>query len=123
MVKPSGSTTLRKGDVVSIIGHNEDEEFLNFIFNGNADVRKTPHFYHGDIILDGKLKMTEVARDYNLVITSLEKPLTLNEFLSYQLGGFPMAGDRFTLIDIRLYVQETQEDKITKIGYEKLDSI
>ena len=83
-------------------------------------------FYHPSnsrIILDGKLKMTEVARDYNLVITTLEKPLTLNEFLSYQLGGFPVVGDRFTLIDIRLYVQETQEDKITKIGYEKLDSI
>jgi len=123
MVKPNGGTTLRKGDVVSIIGHNEDEEFLNFIFNGNANVRKTPHFYHGDIILDGKLKMTEVSRDYSLIITSLEKPLTLNEFLSYQLGGFPTAGDRLTIIDIRLYVKETQEDKITKIGYEKLDSI
>ena len=52
------SFSLEQGDVVSIIGHNEDEEFLNFIFNGNANVRKTPHFYHGDIILDGKLKMT-----------------------------------------------------------------
>ncbi len=123
MIKPSGNTCLVKGDIISIIGHSEDEEFLNLIFNGDTAVKKVPHFYHGDILLDGKLKMPEVAKNYGIIITSLEKNLTLNEFLNYQLGGFPAIGDRFTIIDCRLYVSEVQEDIITKIGYEKISSL
>lgn len=122
MLKPSANRTIKKGDIISIIGHADDELFLNAIFNGDAPL-KEPHNYVGDIILNGSLPMPEVAEKYGLVITSLESELTLAEFMNYQLGGFPQVGDRITIIDCRLTVCELNGDQIAKVGFEKLDFV
>ena len=122
MFKPSANRTIKKGDIISIIGHADDELFLNSIFSGETPIKES-HYYSGDIILSGNLTMPEVADKYDLIITSLEKELTLAEFMNYQLGGFPQVGDRITIVDIRLTVYELQGDNISKVGFEKLNLI
>ncbi|MGN1392654.1 MAG: potassium/proton antiporter [Succinivibrionaceae bacterium] len=123
MMKPHSNITLQKGDIISIVGHAEDEPLLNSIFSGNTPIKKVPYFYNGDIILNGNIPMPEISKNYDMIITSLEKELTLSEFMNYQIGGYPQVGDRVTIIDSRLTVFEIQGDIITKIGYEKLESM
>lgn len=120
MFKPSANRKIKKGDIVSIIGHADDELFLNSVFNGDTSL-KEPHFYNGDIILNGSLSMPEIAKKYGLVITTLESDLDLSEFMNFHLGGFPQVGDRLTIIDCRLTIFEINGDRIEKVGFEKVD--
>lgn len=123
MIKPHSGITLRKGDIISIIGHADDEPLLNSIFAGNFPIKKRTRNYNGDIILNGNVPMPEIAEKYNMIITSTEKELTLSEFMNYHLGGFPQVGDRITIIDCRLTICELQGDTVSKVGFEKLQSV
>ncbi len=121
MIKASQNRTLKKGDIISIIGHTNDEPFLNAIFSGKAPIKKAVP-YQGDIILNGSLNMEEVSQKYGLTITHSEKELNLSEFVTYQIGGFPQIGDRITILDTRLVVYGMEGDSISKIGLEKLET-
>lgn len=122
MLKPSASHSIKKGDIISVIGHAEDELFLNSIFNGDAPL-KEHHNYIGDIILSGNALMPEIAEKYDIALTPLEKELTLAEFMNFQLGGFPQVGDRVIIIDCRFTVCELNGDHIAKVGFDKLNII
>ena len=123
VIHPVSKLRLKKGDIISIIGHSDDELLLNAIFNGETPIRKNHYQYFGDILLSGELNMTEVAEKYGLIITSRESELTLADFMSYHLGGIPTVGERLTIIDCRFTVCEVFGAQIVKVGYEKLDDI
>ncbi len=122
-IYPESKLRLKKGDVISIIGHSDDELLLNTIFNGDTPIRKVHHPYHGDIILSGSVNMKEISDSYGLIITSKEEELTLGDFISYHLGGIPAPGDRLTVIDCRFTVCEVVGAQVMKVGFEKIEDV
>ena len=122
ILHPVSRLKLKKGDIISIIGHSDDELLLNAIFNGDTPVKKVHYPYNGDILLSGEANMTEIAEKYDLVITSKEQDLNLGDFLSYHLGGIPTVGERLTVIDCRFTICEVFGSQIIKVGFEKLEN-
>ena len=122
ILHPVSRMKLKKGDIISIIGHSDDELLLNTIFNSDTPIKKVHYPYSGDILLSGEADMTEIAEKYGLVITSKEQLLTLGDFLSYHLGGIPTVGDRLTVIDCRFTICEVFGSQIIKVGFEKLEN-
>ncbi len=115
MLKAQGDTRLEKDDIVSIIGHDSDERLLNSVFSQERTPKK-PGRYHGRIVLDGSLKITDLEQKYQIELTSFERTMTLAEFMSYHIGGFPQIGDSISLITIRLTVVELNGDTISRVG-------
>ena len=115
MLKTHGDTKLQHDDIISVIGHENDEPLLNAIFS--QDKRpKPPARYQGDIILNGSEKMVELKKTYDLELTSFESGLTLSEFMDYHIGGFPQVGDALSLINVKLTVAELQGDRVSRVG-------
>ncbi len=119
MLKTHGDTKLQHDDIISVIGHEEDEPLLNSIFSQNKKP-KPPSRYQGDILLNGSVKMTELMENYGLECTSFEQTLTLSEFMDYHIGGYPQVGDSLSLINVKLTVAELQGDKVGKVGLSKI---
>ena len=115
MLKASGDTKLLRDDIVSIIGTAHDEMLLNSIFS-HAQSLKNPKLYKGDIILSGSMTMLDVQKLYQVELTSFEKSMSLDEFMSYHIGGFAQVGDVLGLINIELIVVEMSGDSVTRIG-------
>lgn len=119
MLKIHGDTKLQSDDIISVIGHENDEPLLNAIFSQDKKP-KQPARYQGDILINGSVKITEMMETYGLEATSFEQTLTLAEFMDYHIGGFPQVGDALNLINIKLTVAELQGDKVSKVGLSKI---
>lgn len=115
MLKAHGDTRLLRDDIISIIGHDSDEGQLNAIFSQEKAPKK-PDRYRGDIILQGSLKMVDLAKTYDMELTSFEKTMNLADFMSYHIGGFPQVGDEIDLIHISLTVVELNGDLVSRVG-------
>ncbi len=118
MLKAHGDTKLQKDDIVSVIGHESDEVLLNSVF-AQEKAPKKPDRYRGDIVLNGSVKMSELAASYDMELTSFEKSMNLSDFMSYHIGGFPQVGDKVSLINLSLTVVELQGDVVSKGGLTK----
>lgn len=119
MLKTHGDTVLNRGDILSVIGHENDEPFLNAIFSAEKKP-KQPATYTGKEILKGEVAMAELKKIYDLELTSFESSLTLSEFMDYHIGGFPQEGDSLELINCMFTVVSLQGDKVKEVGYSKL---
>ena len=60
--------------------------------------------------------MVELGEQYGFELTTYEKTLTLGDFMSYHIGGYPQPGDRVNLIKISLVVVDLEGDKIRRAG-------
>ena len=119
ILKAHGDLKLKLGDIVSVIGHGTDEVLFNSVFSQD----KPPKYcerYNGDIILDGNEPMSELAKAYDIELTSFEEDMTLSEFVDYHIGGFAQAGESVSFINVRLTVIEQSGDKVSKVGLTKL---
>lgn len=119
ILKAQGDLQLKRGDIVSVIGHSTDEILFNSVFAQD----KPPKYlerYTGDIILNGSEKMSELSKAYGIELTSFEEDMNLSEFMDYHIGGFAETGESISLIDVRLTVVEMSGDKVNKVGLTKL---
>ena len=119
ILKAQGDLLLKRGDIVSVIGHSTDEVLFNSVFAQD----KPPKYlerYTGDIILNGSEKMNELSKAYGIELTSFEEDMNLSEFMDYHIGGFAETGESISLIDVRLTVVEMSGDKVNKVGLTKL---
>ena len=115
MVKTVGNTVLRHGDILSIIGTDNDEPLLNSMFSKNITA-KQKLTYNGDKIFDGSVKMSDLADKYRIELTEYEKGLNVSEFMSYHIGGFAQIGDMVNLINVVLVVVSLNGDEIASVG-------
>ncbi|MCR5083944.1 MAG: potassium/proton antiporter [Succinivibrionaceae bacterium] len=115
MLKATGDSRLEKEDIVSIIGHDADEPLLNSIFSQDRP-QKRPLPYKGDAIYKGATLMRDLRRDLGLELTSFETGMSLSEFMSYHIGGFPQLGDSVDLMTVKFTVVELEGDLVSKAG-------
>ena len=115
LVKCHGDITLKLGDILSIIGTDADEPMLNALFSRACRVKNSPQ-YNGDKIYDASSSMLSLSEQFNFELTSYEKTLTLGDFMSFHIGGYPQPGDIVNLIKVTFVVVKLEGDKISKVG-------
>ncbi|QJQ96225.1 MULTISPECIES: potassium/proton antiporter [Halomonadaceae] len=115
MLHPKGSTRLRLGDVLCVIGRTGDLPALNRLFNGDATLKHERAFF-GTFTLEGDAFMSDVAAAYGLTLSPGEQGMTLSEFVSLRVGGHPVVGDDVGWHGIHWVVSEMEGNRVTKVG-------
>ncbi|WP_075879372.1 potassium/proton antiporter [Vreelandella massiliensis] len=115
MLHPKGSTRLRLGDVICVIGRTEDLPALNRLFNGDARLKQERAFF-GTFTLDGSARMQDIAQAYGLTLSQGEQDMTLEEFIALRVGGHPVVGDDIDWHGIHWVVSDMEGGKITRVG-------
>ncbi|MCL5425902.1 MAG: potassium/proton antiporter, partial [Gammaproteobacteria bacterium] len=115
MLHPKGSTRLKLGDVICVIGRSTDLNALNRLFNGDAKLKQERAFF-GTFTLDGTAQMQDVAQAYGLTLSPGEQNITLAEFMAMRVGGHPVLGDDVDWHGIHWVVSDMEGGKITRVG-------
>ncbi|MBD3896766.1 potassium/proton antiporter [Halomonas sp. ML-15] len=115
MLHPKGSTLLKIGDVICVIGRNEDLASLNRLFSGDAKLKKEKEFF-GPFTLDADVRLGEVASAYGISVTPGEEEMILGDFISMRVGGHPVIGDDVAWHGIHWVVSEVKGDKVVRVG-------
>ncbi len=115
MLHPKGSTRLKVGDVICVIGRSHDLPALNRLFSGNAKLKQERAFF-GTFTFDGDALMRDIAAVYGLTLSPGESEMTLAEFVSLRVGGHPVVGDDVDWHGIHWVVSEMDGNRITRVG-------
>lgn len=115
MLHPKGSTRLSQGDVICVIGRDDDLPALNRLFNGEAKLKQQRAFF-GTFTLDAEARMGDVADAYGLTLSPGEAALSLGDFMALRVGGHPVVGDDVDWHGIHWVVNEMEGNHITKVG-------
>jgi len=121
LIHPSGSTQLKEGDQLCIIGRESDLPVLSKMFNGDSqpDKEKNRSFF-GDFTLSGDAPLKDVAELYGLTISPEQAGLTLSELLIRRFGGQTVVGDQMEWHGIRWVVVKVEDNKIEQVGLKPL---
>lgn len=115
MLHPKGSTRLRLGDLLCVIGRSDDLPVLNRLFSGDAKLKQVREFF-GTFTLDGDALMKDVADAYGLTLSPGEQDISLGEFVSLRVGGHPVVGDDIDWHGIHWVVSDMKGNRVTKVG-------
>ena len=121
LIHPSGSTRLKQGDLLCIIGREADLPVFSKMFNEEpAPSKERARSFFGDFTLSGEAPLADVADLYGLTISPDQRGLTLGELLTRRFGGHPVVGDQMEWHGIRWVVVEVEGDQIIKVGLKPL---
>ncbi|WP_163557197.1 potassium/proton antiporter [Halomonas sp. NO4] len=115
MLHPKGSTRLKLGDVICVIGRADDLPALNRLFSGETRLKQERAFF-GTFTFDGDARMGDIASAYGLTLSPGETDMTLGEFVSLRVGGHPVVGDDVDWHGIHWVVNEMDGNKVTRVG-------
>lgn len=113
LLHPSGSTRLEAGDILCVVGHEQDLEALGKLFS-EAPQRDLRFF--GDFILEGDAQLGAIAALYGLALGDYPADQSLAGLLAGLIGGEPVVGDQVEWAGLLWTVAQMDGHRIRKVG-------
>lgn len=115
LLHPSGSTTLKVGDILCVVGQEQNLPSLGTLFSEPPKRGKDLHFF-GDFILEGSAELGAVAAVYGLILEDEEEDMPLGQFIARRLGSEPVVGDQVEWNGLTWTVAQMDGARIRKVG-------
>ncbi|WAN09426.1 potassium/proton antiporter [Stutzerimonas balearica] len=115
LLHPSGSTRLQVGDILCVIGHEEDLPALGKLFS-QAPKRGQDMRFFGDFILEGEAELSALAALYGLTLGEVDGSRQIGRFLAEQIGGQPVVGDQVEWNGLTWTVAAMEGGEVRKVG-------
>ncbi|MCC3701181.1 potassium/proton antiporter [Rouxiella badensis] len=116
MLHPTGSTRLKEGDILCVIGQEKDLPELGKLFSDTNAVVMDERFF-GDFILEADAPLDAISQLYGLNLDdSIDKTLSLGHFVIQLLGGEPVIGDHIEWDGLTWTIAEMEGNRVSKVG-------